>query len=91
MIDMLTHGRIKETGFESLTVFQQNRIKRAACLMVDHFAGADGEAGQDFASYAMPEIRVTTHRRREKPWEIAGCGKWGWYTLLSTGLMRGVL
>jgi hypothetical protein len=87
---MLTHGCIKEIGFENLTAFQQNRIRRAVCLMIDHFA-EEGAAGTDFASYAMPEIRVTRHRRKEKPWEIVGCGMWAWFVLMSTGLMRGVL
>jgi len=89
LVDMLTHGRIADIGFDNLTGFQQNMVKRAVCLMVDHFT--DESKAVDFESFSMPDIRVTRYRRKEKPWDVAGCGKWAWCALMSTGLMRGVL
>ena len=86
LVDFLTHGRIAAAGFENLTKFQQDNVRRAACLMVDHFANQ--QQGGDVASYGLGDIRVTKHKKQQKPWDVAGCGIWAWMTLMQTGLMR---
>ena len=91
LVDSLTHGRIAAQGFEGLTAYQQAAVKRACCLMVDYFVGADGVPASDVQAYSIADMRVTNRKRSQRPWEIAGCGLWAWTALMSTGLMRGVI
>ena len=85
LVDFLTHGRIVATGFENLTNFQQENVRRSICLMVDYF----GSHGGDVASYGLGDMRVVRQKRVQKPWDVAGCGILAWGALMKTGLMRG--
>jgi len=90
VVDALTHGRAR-ARWEGLTEFQQETVKRAVCLMVDHFAGLDGASGL-VESYSIGDMRVWNRRgRSEKPWDVAGCGFLAWTTLMKSGLMCGVV
>ncbi|MDR2167533.1 MAG: hypothetical protein LBE35_06770 [Clostridiales bacterium] len=88
LADALTYGRIRAAGFENLTKFQKAAVKRACCLMVDYFTNVDGQPSADVQSYSVADMRVYNRKRRERPWEVAGCGMWAWMELLSTGLMQ---
>ena len=88
LVDTLTHGRILAVGIEGLTKFQRAAVRRACCLMVDYFDNVDGLPSSDVVGYSMEGVRVWNRQRRQRPWEVAGCGMWAWHTLMSTGLMR---
>jgi len=91
MIDGLTHNRIKAMGFENLTAFQQGAVKKACCMIVDHMEQSGGLPGVEVDSFSLHDMRVAMRRRRQRPWDAAGCGMWAWLTLMQTGLMRGSL
>jgi len=89
IVDVLTHGRA-EANWERLTGFQRKMVQRAICLMVDHFAGLGGDASV-VESYSIGDMRVwNRRRRREMPWEVAGCGFLAWETLMKSGLMQSI-
>jgi len=90
LVDMLTHGRIQAVGFGNLTKYQQGAVRKSVCLMVDYFANLEGVPAANLSSYSLGGVRVSQRVRKEKPWEVAGCGMWAWHMLMSTGLMRGV-
>lgn len=90
MVDALTHGGAR-AKWDILTDFQRERVQRAVCLMVDHFTGMDGGVGP-VESYSIGDMRVWNRRKkRENPWDVAGCGFLAWSTLMQSGLMKGVL
>ncbi|MCL2575133.1 MAG: hypothetical protein FWE33_01745 [Defluviitaleaceae bacterium] len=91
LVDILTHGRINALGFGNLTKYQQGIIKKAICLMIDSFANVDGTPAVNLAGYSAYGMKVQNQVRKEKPWEVAGCGFWAWQMLMSTGLMRSVV
>ena len=91
LIDALTHNRIKAMGFDNLTPFQQKSVKKATCLIADHMANGGQMPGTDIQSYSLQDMRVNMRRRKQRPWEVAGCGMWAWFTLMQTGLMRGLM
>jgi len=91
LIDALTHNRIRAMGFENLTAFQQGAVKKACCMIVDYMAQSGVMHGVEVDSLSLHDMRVATRRRKQRPWEAAGCGMWAWLTLMQTGLMRGNL
>ena len=91
LVDVLTHGRVAAAGIDGLSGFQRAGVRRAVCLMVEHFLNLDGLPSSDVLSYSMENVRVWNRQRKQRPWEVAGCGMWAWHTLMSTGLMRGAV
>ncbi|MCL2752589.1 MAG: hypothetical protein FWE44_00390 [Defluviitaleaceae bacterium] len=91
LVDFLTHNQIPARGFKNLTKYQQSAVRKSICLMVDFFANVDGMAASNIASYSLHGMRVHHRQSKQRPWEAAGCGMWAWFTLLSTGLMRGAM
>jgi len=47
-VDALTFCRIRDMGFDELTVFQQDRVQRAVCMQAENlYCGGDPAAGGD--------------------------------------------
>ena len=91
LVDVLTHGRVRALGIDGISQFQRDGVKRACCLIVEHFVNADSAPSSDVLSFSISDVRVWNRKRRQRPWEVAGCGMWAWHTLMATGLMRGAI
>ena len=88
LVEHLTYGQIGVVGFARLTKFQQRQVRKAICLMVNHFANVDNLPAHNISSYSANGMRVHQRVAKEKPWEVAECGPWAWTALMATGLMR---
>jgi len=87
LVDVLTHNRIRDAGFDTLTAFQKKAVKTAVCLMVDYMGASGERPGADIESFWMNDMRINLRNRKLRPWEAAGCGMWAWLELMQTGLM----
>lgn len=56
-VDGLCFGRIRRAGFEELTAFQQERVRRATCLHAAYTAG-QGSLSGGLTSYTVGEVRA---------------------------------
>lgn len=67
-IDSITYNRIVARGFDNLTEFQQNNIKKAVCNQAEYIYenGYDDENTGDIASYSVLDISVTTNTSGNK-------------------------
>lgn len=58
-VDALCYGRIRKAGFEKLTAFQQEKIKKAVCLHAA-FLSAYGEAlSSPLSSYGINGVSMS--------------------------------
>ena len=59
-IDSITHNRIVAKGFNNLTAFQQEKVKKAICIQAEYIYehGYNGEDDNDISSYSVLDISV---------------------------------
>lgn len=62
-IDSITFNRIVRIGFNKLTEFQQEKIKKAICLQADYISqnGYNNEDNSDISSYSVLDISVNVN------------------------------
>lgn len=85
-IDELTFNRIRHIGFENLTEFQQNNIKRAVCLQADHII-ENGFEDTPVQSYSVLDISVTVAQGSASQAEKLNMSPVALLLLKQTGLM----
>lgn len=85
-IDELTFNRVAYKGFENLTEFQKNNIKKNLYRLAKHFqiVEQEGNAG-NIASYSVLDISVTLDTSKTD--EEQGIPKEIYNDLAKTGLM----
>ncbi len=85
-IDEVTFNRIVGVGFNKLTPFQQEKIKKALCYQIDYIVENGNEDSDDVSGYSVLDISVTvnsTDRNEARKLHISSMG----YSLLKkTGL-----
>lgn len=59
-IDSITHNRIVSIGFDNLTEFQKEKVKKAICIQADYIKehGFNDEEDNDISSYSVLDISV---------------------------------
>lgn len=61
-VDRLTYGRIRRRGFDNLTKYQQEMVKKAVCYQVD-FINAYGEyLNMPISGYSAGDISLTFNK-----------------------------
>lgn len=64
-IDKLTYGRIRRKGFDNLTEFQQDRVKKAVCYQVD-FVNKYGEyINMPITGFTAGDISMSFKKQNE--------------------------
>lgn len=61
-IDSMTFNRIVATGFDNLTEFQQDKIKKAVCLHVNFLEQYGEYLNNPLSSFSAGSISVTLNR-----------------------------
>lgn len=85
-IDELTFNRIRHIGFENLTEFQQNNIRRAVCLQADYII-ENGFEDTPVQSYSVLDISVTVAQGSASEAERLNMSPVALLLLKQTGLM----
>ena len=59
-IDSITYNRIVSIGFDNLTDFQKEKVKKAVCIQADYIKehGFNDEEDNDISSYSVLDISV---------------------------------
>lgn len=58
-IDAMTYGRIGgEAGFQALTSFQQEKVRRAVCLQADYLHDFGDVAALGLSGYSVGDVSV---------------------------------
>lgn len=67
-IDSITFNRIVYIGFDKLTSFQQDKIKKAVCYEAEHILnnGYNNEDNSDISSYNVLDISVNLKDNTKK-------------------------
>lgn len=58
-IDALCYGRIRKVGFENLTAFQQEKVKKAVCLHVSFLSAYGDLLNSPLSSYGINGVSVS--------------------------------
>lgn len=92
-IDEVTFNRIRGRGFENLTEFQKEKVRKAVCLQADYIQDNGGEYTDTTAnieSYSVLDINVTVSGKQTAA-ERVGMDSLAYKLLEQTGLMRRAL
>lgn len=65
-IDSITFNRIVATGFDNLTEFQQDKIKKAVCMQADFIEEYGQYLNNPFSAFSAGSISVTLNRNSVK-------------------------
>lgn len=58
-VDALCYGRIRKVGFEKLTAFQQEKVKKAVCLHVSFLSTYGDLLNSPLSSYGINGVSVS--------------------------------
>lgn len=92
-VDEVTFNRIRGIGFENLTDFQKERIRKAVCIQADYIQEYGGEyldSQPEIDSYSVLDVSVSVSGRRTEA-EQVGMATLAYKLLEQTGLMRRAL
>lgn len=92
-IDEVTFNRIRGIGFDNLTEFQQERVRKAVCLQADYiqeYGGGYTDGEPQIESYSVLDISVSVSGKQTAA-ERAGMATLAYKLLEQTGLMRRAL
>ncbi len=92
-IDEVTFNRIRGIGFDNLTEFQKDRVRKAVCLQADYIQEYGGEyidTQPQIDSYSVLDISVSVSNKQTAA-ERAGMATLAYKLLEQTGLMRRAL
>ncbi len=91
-VDEVTFNRIRGIGFDNLTEFQRDKVRKAVCVQADYiqeYGGyTDGEP--QIESYSVLDISVSVSGKQTAA-ERAGMATLAYKLLEQTGLMRRAL
>lgn len=91
-VDEVTFNRIRGIGFDTLTEFQKDKVRKAVCVQADYiqeYGGyTDGEP--QIESYSVLDISVSVSGKQTAA-ERAGMATLAYKLLEQTGLMRRAL
>lgn len=88
-IDSITFNRIVRIGFNNLTEFQQEKIKKAMCLQADYIKinGYNNEDNSDISSYSVLDISVNVDNSESKSEaELENMDEYAYDLIKKTGL-----
>lgn len=90
-IDSVTYRRIHKKGWENLTLFQQNNIKKACCEQVLFLTNYGDILQSPFKSYSINDVSITLDEGGVRVRNGVAINKEAYNLLLETGLLyRGV-
>ena len=87
--DSITFNRIVGRGFDNLTEFQKEKVKKAVCYQAEYIFtnGFNDENKQDISSYSVLDISVNVNADKQKTQAEKECMSEKAYDLISkTGL-----
>lgn len=92
-IDEATFNRIRAIGFDNLSEFQQERVRKAVCIQADYiqeYGGDYTDTEPQIESYSVLDISVSVSGKQTAA-ERAGMATLAYKLLEQTGLMRRAL
>lgn len=85
-IDEITFNRIVKIGFERLTQFQQEKIRKAMCYQIDYISKNGNDDSDDISSYSVLDISVTVDKTSKKEADKINMSSIAYSYLKKTGL-----
>ncbi len=64
-VDRLTYGRIRKRGFENLTEYQQNLIKKAICHQVDFLANYGEYLSSPLGGFSIGDVSLSFDKNNQ--------------------------
>ena len=92
-VDEVTFNRIRRIGFDNLTEFQKERVRKAVCIQADYiqeYGGDYTDTEPQIESYSVLDISVSVSGKQTAA-ERAGMATLAYKLLEQTGLMRRAL
>ena len=66
-VDRLTYGRIRKRGFENLTEYQQEMIKKAVCHQVDFLANYGEYLNSPLSGFSIGDVSLSFGKENQGP------------------------
>ncbi|MBS4534980.1 hypothetical protein GOQ29_05030 [Clostridium sp. D2Q-14] len=66
-VDKLTYGRIRKKGFNNLTEYQQELIKRAVCYQADFISQYGQYLNMPITGYSAGDISLSFNKENKGP------------------------
>src|SRR5690625_1550880 len=84
-VDRLTYGRIRKKGFENLTEYQQEMIKKAVCYQAEFLANYGDDLSSPSSGFSIGDVSLSFGKEKQDPGGIIADKKTLVY-LAQTGL-----
>jgi len=66
-IDKLTYGRIRHRGFDNLTEFQQDRVKKAVCYQAEFIDTYGGYLSSPLGGFSIGDVSLNFSEENKGP------------------------
>ena len=91
-IDSVTYNRIVDIGFDKLTEFQQEKVKKAICYQAEYiFENGYNDGGAGVASYSVLDISISVDANKQSRASKLSMSEIAYDYIHKTGLAGGVL
>lgn len=66
-VDRLTYGRVRKKGFENLTEYQTNLIKKAVCHQADFLANYGEYLSSPLSGFSIGDVSLSFGKENQGP------------------------
>lgn len=66
-VDKMTYGRIRHKGFENLTEFQQDRIKKAVCFQAEFISTYGEYLSSPLGGFSIGDVSLSFGKDNQGP------------------------
>lgn len=90
-IDSITFNRIVAIGFDNLTEFQQDCVRKAICYQAEHYSENGINSSSSVSSYSVLDISVNVDNSKQTEAQKQGMHEFAYTNIKKTGLTSGLL
>ncbi len=89
-IDSITYNRIVAIGFDNLTEFQQDCVRKAICYQAEHYS-ENGIESSSVSSYSVLDISVNIDNTKQTEAQKQDMNEFAYINIVKSGLASRLL
>ena len=90
-IDSITYNRIVSIGFDNLTEFQQDCVRKAVCYQAEYYYANGINSLSSVSSYSVLDISVNVDVTKQTEAQKHGMDEFAYINIVKTGLTSGLI